>query len=159
MSGARHARLTENTLLSPKRRQPRRRNRADERPSGPAIEPEPGRQPRDISWTGLIGGLTGAIPAGASGVEILIAPEDVSRVWSIPFFAISIVYLPAIWASVSPVKNRQRILRNVLSLSLVTLVITTLVTSDPRLAVLLLLPSTLLAIASGVIFQGPRARH
>ena len=137
----------------------RRRNRADERPSAPAIEPESARQPRDISLTGLIGGLAGAVPLGARAIEILVDPKDVSRFLSIPLFVAAAVYLPAIWASVAQIENRKRVLRNILSLTLVLLVVATFFTRDPGLAALLLIPSTLLAIASGVIFQGPRARQ
>lgn len=138
----------------------RRRNRADERPSTPAIEPEPGRQPRrDISLTGLIGGLTGAVPLGAFALELLVDPEGESRWWALPFLLMALVYIPAIWASVTPVQNRKRTLRNVLSLSLVLLVLATIVTRNPSIALLLLVPSSLLAVASGVIFQGPRARQ
>jgi hypothetical protein len=114
------------------------------------------RPPRDISWTGLIGGLTGAIPLGARGVEILVSPGSLSRFWAVPVFALAGVYVPAAWASVARVENRKRFLRNILSLTLVLLVIVTVATGDPALALLLLIPSSLLAIASGVIFQGPQ---
>ncbi len=137
----------------------RRRNRADERPSATAIEPEPARQPRDISLTGLIGGLSGTVPLGAFAVELLIDPAGESRWWALPFFLMALVYLPAVWASVAPVQNRRRILRNTLSLTLVLLVLVSLLTQNPSFALLLLIPSSLLAIASGVIFQGPRARQ
>jgi hypothetical protein len=66
------------------------------------------------------------------------------------------VYLAAVWASVAPLPNRKRVLRNILSVTLVLLVTATILTGDPGLAVLLLIPSSLLAIAAGVIFQGPR---
>ncbi len=73
-----------------------------------------------------------------------------------PMFAIAAVYLIAVWASVAPLKNRKRVLRNILSVTLVLLVTATVLTGDPGLAVLLLIPSSLLAIAAGVIFQGPQ---
>ncbi len=114
------------------------------------------RARRDISWTGLIGGLTGAVPIGARGVEIIVNPQDLSRYWAIPLFAIVAVYLTAVWASVAPLPNRKRVLRNILSVTLVLLVTATVLTGDPGLAVLLLIPSSLLAIAAGVIFQGPQ---
>ncbi len=41
----------------------------------------------------------------------------------------------------------------------VLLVLVSLLTQNPSFALLLLIPSSLLAIASGVIFQGPRARQ
>jgi len=60
----------------------------------------------------------------------------------------------AVWASVAALSNRKRILRNILSVTLVLLVTATILTGDPGLAVLLMIPSSLLAIAAGVIFQG-----
>ena len=147
--------------MSPKRKSPRRtrRVRAIERASAPPSEPEPVHPGRDISLTGLIGGLTGAVPLGARAIEILVDPKDVSRFLSIPLFVAAAVYLPAIWASVAQIENRKRVLRNILSLTLVLLVVATFFTRDPGLALLLLIPSSFLAIASGVIFQGPRARQ
>ena len=100
--------------------------------------------------------MTGALPLGARGVEILVDPRDVSRLLAIPLFIVAGVYLPAIWASVARIENRKRVLRNVLAVTLLLLVLATILTRDPGLAVLLLVPSSLLAIASGVIFEGPR---
>lgn len=147
--------------MSPKRKSPRRNRRpgANERASTPQSEPEPVRPRRDISITGLIGGLTGAVPLGAFAAELLIDPAGESRWWAVPFFLMALVYVPAIWASVARLKDRKRTLRNVLSLSLVLLVLVTIVTRNPSIALLLLIPSSLLAVASGVIFQGPRARQ
>ncbi len=71
-------------------------------------------------------------------------------------FAIAAVYFTAVWASVSSQPNRKRVLRNILSVTLILLVTATILTGDPALAVLLLIPSSLLAIAAGVIFQGPQ---
>ena len=124
-------------------------------PVARAVDAEPVRPQRDISWTGLIGGVTGALPLGARGVEVLVDPKDLSRYWAILLFAVAAVYLAAVWASVAPLPNRKRVLRNILSVTLVLLVTATLLTGDPGLAVLLMIPSSLLAIASGVIFQGP----
>ena len=137
------------------RRQTRRqrRDRAAARPAPPP-EPAPARPRRDISLTGLIGGLTGAVPIGARAVEIIVDPKDLSRYWAIPLFIIAAIYLAAVWASVAQLENRKRILRNILSVTLVLLVTATILTGDPGLAVLLMIPSSLLAIAAGVIFQG-----
>lgn len=141
------------------RRQTRRqrRDRAAARPAPPP-EPAPARPRRDISLTGLIGGLTGAVPIAARAVEIIVDPKDLSRYWAIPLLAIAAVYLAAVWASVAQLENRKRILRNILSVTLVLVVTATILTGDPGLAVLLMIPSSLLAIAAGVIFQGAQAR-
>ncbi len=142
----------------PKRRPPRRvrLERAAERASMPPAEPVPPRRPRNISWAGVAGGVAGALPLGARGVEILVDPRDVSRLLAIPLFIVAAVYVPAIWVSVARIENRKRVLRNVLAVTLLLLVIATILTRDPGLAVLLLIPSSLLAIAAGVIFEGPR---
>lgn len=142
----------------PKRRPSRRerRGRAAERASIPAPEPVSARPPRDVSWTGLAGGLTGAVPIGAFVIELLVDPAGESRWWALPFSLMAIVYLGAVWASVASVRNRKRILRNILSVTLIMLVAASILTSNPGFALLLLIPSSLLAIAAGVIFQGPR---
>src|SRR5574341_508113 len=140
----------------PKRRPSRRgrRDRAAGRASLPVPEPVPVRPQRDVSWTGLAGGLTGAVPLGAFVIELLVDPAGDSRWWALPFSVMAIVYLGAVWASVANVPDRKRILRNILSATLVMLVVASILTSNPGFALLLLIPSSLLAIASGVIFQG-----
>jgi len=106
-----------------------------------------------------MGGLTGFLPLAVRAVQILVDPGDISRLWAVPLFAVAGAYLPAVWASVAPVKDRRRVLRNVLAVTLVLIVAATILTGDPALAVLLLIPSTLLALAAGVIFQGPGSRR
>lgn len=142
----------------PKRRPSRRarRERATERAPAPALEPQPSPTARDVSWAGLAGGLTGAVPLGAFVIELLVDPAGESRWWALPFSVMALVYLSAVWASVAGVQNRKRILRSILSVTLVMLVVASILTSNPGFALLLLIPSSLMAIASGVIFQGPR---
>jgi len=144
-----------------RRQQSRRRHRAERRERDPAaptpspLPPAPPARPwlTDVSYTGLLGGLTGALPVSARAVEIL-ATGDVSRVWAVPLFAIGAVYVPAIWVSVRPVANRRNVYRWVLVVSLVAMVIGAVAIS-PTLAGLLLVPSSLLAIAAGVLFSRP----
>ena len=141
-----------------RRREARRRHRSERRdrvpgatasaPRTPSASPKP---PRDISYTGLLGGLTGAIPVGARSADILVS-GDVSRFWALPLFAIAAVYLPAVYVSVRPFENRRKVLRNVLTVSLVAMVLGAVFISV-QLAGLLLIPSSLLAIAAGMLFQ------
>jgi len=142
-----------------RRRDSRRRHRLERRerppvatmPPPPAAAPKP---PRDISWTGLAGGITGALPLAVRSVDILVK-GDVSRFWAIPLLLIGLVYAPAIWVSVRPVANRRKVLRNVLAVSLVAMVLGAVFISV-QLATLLLIPSSLLAIAAGMLFSRPR---
>ena len=96
------------------------------------------------------------MPLGAFAVELLVDPAGDSRWWALPFSVMAFVYLGAVWASVAGVQNRRRILRNILAVTLVMLVLASILTSNPGFALLLLIPSSLLAIAAGVIFQGPQ---
>jgi hypothetical protein len=113
---------------------------------------------RDISWTGLLGGLLGAFLLWQAALFVLINPQGASRLAAIPLFAIGSLYLPAIWVSITPTGRRQAVLRWVLAVTLIFVLIGVLFL-DPAFATLLLLPSTLLAIAAGLIFQGPTGRR
>ncbi len=143
----------------PKQRQARRRrrHRPADLPPGAAPVPPPAeaRRPRDISWTGLAGGALGVLLLGQAAVYVLVSPGDSSRWAALPLFLAAALYLPAIWASVAQTAGRQRVQRGVLAVTLVVVVIGLLFTG-PGFAALLLVPSTLLAIASGLIFQGGR---
>jgi hypothetical protein len=140
-----------------RRRESRRRHRAERREREPAVTPpppsapEPPKPPRDVSWTGLAGGITGALPLAARSVDIFVN-GDVSRFWAVPLLLIGVVYAPAIWVSVRPVANRRKVLRNVLVVSLVAMVLGAVFISV-QLATLLLIPSSLLAIAAGLMFD------
>jgi hypothetical protein len=125
--------------------------------SAPATPPTPARGPwyRDVSWTGLIGGISGALALGQAAVYIVVVnSEDVSTLWAIPIFAAAAVYLPAAWVSVRPNPNRRTVYRTVLAVTLVFMVVGAIV-FDPAFFGLLLIPSSLLAIASGLLFRGP----
>lgn len=106
---------------------------------------------------GLLGGVLGAFLLWQAALFVLINPEEGSRLAAIPLFAIGSLYLPAIWVSITPAARRQTVLRWVLSVTLVFVLIGVLFV-DPAFATVLLLPSTLLAIAAGLIFQGPTGR-
>jgi hypothetical protein len=147
-----------------RRRQTRRRHREARRERDPAAatravsQPPAANQPwyKDISWTGLIGGVTGALALGQAGVFILVVnSEDVSTLWAIPIFAAAAVYLPAAWVSLRPNPKRRVVYRTVLGITLVFMVVGA-VAFDPAFFGLLLIPSSLLAIAAGMLFSRPQ---
>jgi hypothetical protein len=147
-----------------RRRAARRRHRAERRerepgetPPAPAAQSRQAGGPwyRDISWTGLIGGVTGVLALGQAAVYIIVVnSEDVSTLWAIPIFAAAAVYLPAAWVSVRPNPNRRTVYRTVLAVTLVFMVVGAIV-FDPAFFGLLLVPSSLLAIAAGLLFNRP----
>ena len=109
---------------------------------------------RDIAWTGLIGSLLGILFPSQAAVYI-IAFDDTSALWALPLLAIAALYVPAAWVSFFPSPNRQKVQKRVLGVTLAVVVLGVLFV-DAALATLLIVPSTLLAIASGVVFQPKR---
>ena len=83
----------------------------------------------------------------------MVSPGDASRLVAIPLLAMAAVYIPAVWVSLFPSPRRQPVQRWVLSITLAMVVVGVFV--DAAFATLLLIPSTLLAIAAGLVFQGP----
>jgi len=145
-----------------RRRESRRRHRETRRARADAGEPPADlappapslrRAPRDISWTGLIGASLGALFLAQAAVYILIHPGEGSRWLALALFAAAALYLPAVWASVFATAIRQRVQKAVLAVTL-ALVVAGVLLVDAAFATLLLIPSTLLAIAGGLVFQG-----
>ena len=85
-------------------------------PSPPPTKPV--EAPPGVSWTGLIGGLLGLGPMAAVGIEFLVDPPDEGRALAAVPLAMSVVYLPAIWASVSATPRRRAVLRGVVAASI-----------------------------------------
>ena len=143
----------------PKQKQARRRRRerAARGQPGAAVAPERPRLLRDVSWTGLIGGVMGLLFLGQAAVYILVSPGDNSRWLAAPLLAMSAIYLPAIWASAVQTPRRRQVLRAVIVVTLV-IVVAGVVFVGPAFATLLMVPSTLLAIAAGLVFQGGSRR-
>ncbi len=102
---------------------------------------------------GLIGGGLAVLLLGQSAVFALVSPGDASRLVAIPLAAMAAVYVPAVWVSARATPRRQTILRRVVAVSLVLIVLGVFL-FGPVFATLLLIPSTLLAIAAGLVFQG-----
>ena len=144
-----------------RRRDARRRHR-DERKHRPAEEPaasvaakpaapKPGRS---ISWMGLAGGVLGVALLMQAAVFNLIS-DDGTTFAAGTLGLLAAAYLPAVWASLVDTPRRQLILRWVLAVTLV-FVIAGVLFIDAAFATLLIAPSTLLAIAAGLVFQGRR---
>ncbi len=100
-----------------------------------------------------MGGLIGLGLFGALTVGILIDPGDGSRMWAVLFGAIAVAFLPAVWVATTPVARRQPFLRGVVIGCLATAFIGALF-FGVGFAFLMLLPTTLLAVAAGLVFQG-----
>jgi len=122
-------------------------------PAPAAVTAPASRRGRDISWTGLAGGALGVLLPLQSGLYLVVLPGDSSRLAAIPLFFIGLLWVPAVWVSVRATPIRRRTLRTILAVSL-PLVVAGVVLYGPQFATLLLIPSTLLAIASGLVFQG-----
>ena len=87
----------------------------------------------------------------AVGFEFLIYPPDQGRVLAAVPLAMSVVYPPAIWASVSATPRRRAILRGVVAVS-IAMVFVSLPFMGLTLAVVLVPATALLAIAAGLVF-------
>lgn len=86
---------------------------------------------------------------------VLVDPGDASRTWALLFALPGAGFLPALWASIRPTPNRERIQRaTVIGCLLLAFASTFLV--GLIVAVVLMPATALLAIAAGLIFQGGR---
>jgi drug/metabolite transporter (DMT)-like permease len=142
-----------------RRKQSRRRHREERKLRAPdEALPDPPRPraqqaaARDISWLGVFGGLLGVTLLGQAAVFNLTS-DDGTTAAAAALAAMACTYLPAIWASVVSTSYRQRVQRGVIAVTLAFVVLGVLFV-DPAFATLLLIPSTLLAIAGGLVFQG-----
>jgi len=104
-----------------------------------------------ISWLGLAGGLAGALPLSALAVEVLVDPPEAGRWLAAVPLAMSAVYLPAVWAALTPTPRRRAVQRGVVAAS-IAMVLVGLPFFGAPFAVVLLPATSLLAIASGLVF-------
>jgi len=90
-------------------------------------------------------------------IGVLIDPGSGSRWWSLLFVFPAIGFLPALRASVRPSANRQRVQRATVIGCLMLVVVSSVMLGGAGLLIaFVLMPATaLLAIAAGLIFQGP----
>jgi len=103
---------------------------------------------------GLAGGVLGATLLAQAAVFNLIS-DDGTTFAAATLGLLAAAYLPAVWASVVDTPRRQVVLRWVLAVTLV-FVVAGVLFIDAAFATLLIAPSTLLAIAAGLVFQGRR---
>jgi hypothetical protein len=117
-------------------------------PPPPRGTPEQSRT-RSISWTGLLGALSGILALSAVAADIIVTPpEDVGATLAAVPIAMAALYTPAVWASVVRTEARQSILRGSVVASLAMAFTGSLVFGFVTLVILL--PATaLLWIASG----------
>ncbi len=146
--------------MSPRRRTRKKRRRRERRPAVPAAAPAvPSRAGagllRQVSWTGLAGALSGAIPFGITAVFVLIDPGEASRWWALPLALVAVAFLPAAWASVAPTPLRRQVQRGT-TIACLVIAAAGVLTFGIGFAALLAVPTTLLAVAGGYIFQGLR---
>jgi len=87
----------------------------------------------------------------AVGIEFLVDPPDEGRALAAMPLAMSVVYLPAIWASVSATPRRRAVLRGVVAVS-IAMVFVSLPFLGATLAVVLVPATALLAIAGRLMF-------
>jgi hypothetical protein len=99
--------------------------------------------------------VLGALAIGQAGVYSALGLGEDSRWWALPLFATAGIYLPAVVVSIIPTRRRRRVLRAVLVVSLV-LMVAGAVLFDAAIFGLLLIPSSLLAIAAGLLFERPK---
>ena len=100
---------------------------------------------------GILGGLLGMVPLGLLGVGVIIDPGDASRIWAPIFWIASSGFAPAIWLSIRPSPYRRPVQRaTVVGCMVGAFVGSFVIITMP----MVLLPSaSILAIASGLIFQ------
>jgi hypothetical protein len=124
---------------------------ADVRPESTA--PRQRAQPKtgpDISWTGLIGGIAASVGIGGLGVAVIAVGDAVEL--AVIMFAIAAVYIPAVYVSIVRTPARRGVLRATVVFSLL-LAFTDFLLLRAGFIFLMLVPTTLLAIAAGLIFQ------
>jgi len=91
------------------------------------------------------------VPLAAIAVAVLADPPEAGSALAAVPLAMSVVYLPAIWASVSATPRRRAVLRGVVAAS-IAMVFVSLPFLGATLAVALVPATALLAIAAGLVF-------
>jgi hypothetical protein len=103
---------------------------------------------------GVAGGLSGLVPMAALAVIILVDPGGASRLYAIVFVIGAAFFVPVTWASFFPGPRRVQVQKAAVYGCLLIAAVTAVILQTLQLAVLLAVPTTLLSIASGIIFQG-----
>jgi hypothetical protein len=147
-----------------RRREARRRQRIDRRDRDPDAIAQPATTPsletaeaRDISVMGVVGGLAGILPFSGVAVGILFDP-GIDEKWIAAIFAvIALAFVPVTMASIVSTPRRRSVQRFTVFACLGLAAGGSLLTGDLIVAMLLAIPTTLLAIAAGIVFQGKGA--
>ncbi len=108
-----------------------------------------------ITYSGAAGALIGGVTMFALGVAILAGASDESSSWSVPFFLMAGMFVPALIVSVAPSPRRNHVLR-VTVICCLTAAVLGVFYRIPELPILLSLPTVLLAQAAELIFQSKR---
>ncbi len=108
-----------------------------------------------ITYSGAAGALIGAITMFALGVAILAGASDDSNSWSVAFFLLAGMFVPALIVSVAPSPRRNHVLR-VTVICCLTAAVMGFVYRQPDLPLGLSLSTVLLAQAAGLVFQSKR---
>lgn len=108
-----------------------------------------------ITYSGVAGALIGAVTMFALGVAILAGASEESSSWSVPFFLLAGMFVPALIVSLTPTPRRNFVLRVTLVCCL-TAAVMGVFYRIPELPILLSLPTVLLAQAAGLVFQSKR---
>lgn len=115
----------------------------------------PKRAQRSISYTGIAGASLGfVIFAGVTGA-VLIDPSGNSQLWAVPFAAIALAFIPALYVSLRNTPRRNAVLRATTGFCLVAAVLGSLPLGI-GFALLMAPPLALIASAAGLVFQGGR---
>lgn len=92
------------------------------------------------------------LPLAALGVEFLFDPPSAGVWLGIVLLGLAATFLPAVWVCVRPAPARRTVLRAETVWCLLLALAGSLLV-DATLAVLLTVPTLLLALAAGLIFQ------
>ena len=144
-----------------RRREARRRQRIERKERDPdavaqpaATPPPKAAQVRDISVMGVVGGLAGILPFSGVAIGILFDP-GIDEKWIAAIFAvIALAFVPVTVASIVNTPRRRSVQRVTVFACLGLAAGGSLLTGTLIVAMLLAIPTTLLAIAAGIVFQG-----
>ena len=106
-----------------------------------------------------MGGLSGALSMAAIAVVVLIDPGEGERWWAGIFAVMALSFVPAVWASVAATPRRQPIQKATTIGCLAAAFLLSFIARQIGFAVILALPTALLATAAGLVFQGGGAKR
>lgn len=111
-----------------------------------------------MSYTAAAGGILGFGFNLALGMAILAGAGEASAEWSVPFFLLALMFVPAILVSVTPSARRDLVLQVTVASCLVSAIGGTFF-FGPEYAFVMALPTFLLAQGAGLIWQDGKAKR